>query len=216
LCFLVIAVEVVKFGIQIKKSAADCRSTKLDFHFHFHITNQKVRRRPTSSIRIQIRRTIDMADGEESDGSDEWGMEELVIPTTDAEAQEDEFDEARKEDEDYWKVEPTKAEPAIGASKEEVPTKAVKESEPMIIVDVTKMNSNIHSKYDKNSVNDSAAASALRKKIESEYGTYSKDASLLSDGTVIPCGSTVWREALVRLRDERPGHYFAPIFPPKK
>lgn len=157
-----------------------------------------------------------MADGEDSDGSDEWGMEELVIPTTDLAAQEDEPDEAGKNDEDYWKVEPTKAEPPKSAEKVILPTKSATPSEPMIIVDVTRLDPNIHSKYDKNSVNDSAAASALRKKIESGYGTYSKDAALLSHGTIIPCGSTVWRDALVRLRDERPGHYFAPIFPPKK
>jgi hypothetical protein len=158
-----------------------------------------------------------MADGEESDGSDEWGMEELVIPTTDAVPKVDEPDEvAGKDDEDYWKVEPKKAAPVINVPKESVPIKAAAPSEPMIIVDMTQIDPNIHSKFDKNSVNDSAAASTHRKKIESEYVTYSKNASLLSDGTVIPCGSTVWRDALVRLRDERPGHYFAPIFSPKK
>ena len=87
---------------------------------------------------------------------------------------------------------------------------------PMIIVDMTQIDANIHSKFDKNSVNDSAAASTLRKKIEAAYDTYAKDATKISDGTVIPCGSSVWRGALMQLRDERPGHYFAPIFPPKK
>lgn len=159
-------------------------------------------------------------DGEELDSSDDWGTEELVIPTTTETKTPDDGggDHGNQDDdEDYWKVEPKKADPAGKRSKEvSAPTKLEKPSEPIIIVDLTRLDPNIHSKYDKNSVNDSAAASALRKKIESEYGTYAKDSSLLSDGTVIPCGSTVWRDALVRLRDDRPGHYFAPIFPPKK
>lgn len=158
-----------------------------------------------------------MADGsEDSDGSDEWGMEEVVIPpSADAAKRSKHGDQAdpKGEDEDYWKVEP-KAKEAL-PEKEHVQEES-KPSEPMIIVDMTQMDAKIHSKYDKNSVSDSAAASALRKKIESDYATYSKDGSLLSEGTVIPCGSSVWRDALVRLRDERPGHYFAPIFPPQR
>ena len=88
--------------------------------------------------------------------------------------------------------------------------------EPMIIVDITQIDPNIHSKFDRNSVNDPTGASALRKKIEGDYINYAKNNVLISDGTVIPCGSSVWRGALSRLRDERPGHYFVPIFPPKK
>ena len=86
----------------------------------------------------------------------------------------------------------------------------------MIIVDITQIDINIHSKFDRNSVNDSAAASAMRKKIDSDYEKYSRNSKLVAEGTIIPCGSSVWRDALVRLRDERPGHYFAPIFPSKQ
>ena len=88
------------------------------------------------------------------------------------------------------------------------------EGNPMILIDLTRLDPGIHNKFDKNGVSDSAAASSLRKKIESQYEQYSKDGRLLADGTVIPCSTYVWRGAIQRMRDERPGHYFAPIFPP--
>ena len=154
-----------------------------------------------------------MAD-DDSDGSDEWGMEELVIPAT-KELQHSEGKDANG-DEDFWDKQDTPTIVAAAPSKEKPkPPPAV--STPMIIVDLTQIDANIHSKFDKNSVSDAAAASTLRKSIESDYNKYAKESpELLSDGTVIPCGSTVWRDALVRLREERPGHYFAPIFPPKE
>ena len=65
-------------------------------------------------------------------------------------------------------------------------------------------------------MNDPQAVSQLRKKIEQDYENLAKDATLLAEGQVIPCGSTVWKDALIRLRNERSGHYFAPVFPPKK
>jgi hypothetical protein len=149
-----------------------------------------------------------------SDDSDEWGMEDLVIPSKGTPSDEGNGGDEADTDGDEWAVRRQPAtnqqnefESALGAAQEE--------GNPMIIVDITQIDPNIHSKFDRNSVNDSAAASALRKKIEANYNTYAKDADLLATGTVIPCGSSVWRGALTRLRDERPGHYFAPIFPPK-
>ena len=158
-----------------------------------------------------------MAD-DDSDGSDEWGVEELVIPSPGQAPTTNEDADATApsaDDDDYWKVEP-KPKPIEPSTKSTKTAAAPKPSEPMIIVDMTQLDSSIHSKFDKNAVSDSAAASGLRKRIEARYETYAKDAELLSAGTVLPCGSSVYREALVRLRDERPGHYFAPIFPPKK
>ncbi|CAB9516259.1 expressed unknown protein [Seminavis robusta] len=151
-----------------------------------------------------------MAD--ESDDSDEWGMEELNIPAKKDKAADDEdAGKAQGDNEDDWSTPLQKEE-----TKEQPPVKK-EDDRPMIIVDMTQMTKEkIHSKFDRNSVNDAEAASALRKKLEQDYDSYAKDAALLGDGTVIPCGMSVWRGALTRLRDERPGHYFAPIFPPKK
>jgi len=88
------------------------------------------------------------------------------------------------------------------------------ESEPMMIVDLTKLSLDaIHSRLDRNSVNDPEAASALRKQVQSNSNDYARNPNHLADGTVIPCSTNVWKDALVRLRDERPGHYFVPIFP---
>ena len=157
-----------------------------------------------------------MTDADDSDGSDEWGMQEFDIKEVGAVAashKASEIDTNHEDDDDeYWQMElkDDKEEP----SKKEPIRKLETPSHPMIIVDLTKMNPNIHSKHDRNSVNDSEAASTLRKSIEADYHTFAKDASRIADGTVLPCASSVWRDALVRLRDERPGHYFVPIFPP--
>jgi len=157
--------------------------------------------------------------------SDEWGMEELVIPAKADHTNAATTDENNGDDGDgdgYWTAEKkeqkdsSSQEETTATSKPKPPKPAEEEGYPMIIVDITQMDATIHSKFDRNSVNDATAASALRKKLESNYERYAKDSNLLADGTVLPCGSTVWRDALVRLRDDRPGHYFAPIFPPKK
>jgi hypothetical protein len=154
-----------------------------------------------------------------SDDSDEWGMEELVIPSKGVPSDEgtggNDADTDANDDGDEWAA---RLQPATNQQNEsETALKAAQEEgNPMIIVDITQIDPNIHSKFDRNSVNDSLAASTLRKMIETNYGKYAKDVNLLATGTVIPCGSSVWRGALTRLRDERPGHYFAPIFPPKQ
>ena len=84
--------------------------------------------------------------------------------------------------------------------------------EPMFLLDITQINPLIHSKFDRNSVNDHMAASKIRKQFERDFHTLSKDASLLASGTVIPCSTTVWKQALSKMREERKGHYFVPIF----
>ncbi|KAL3913515.1 MAG: hypothetical protein SGILL_006455 [Bacillariaceae sp.] len=125
-----------------------------------------------------------MAD-DASYGSDEWGMEELVIPPKAEQQQADTNganDETHASEDDDWgvKIAPPAAESAPETKKDADDNDA---GEPMIIVDMTQIDSSIHSKFDKNSVSDSAAASALRKKIEASYDSYAKDATRISDGT---------------------------------
>jgi len=142
-------------------------------------------------------------------------MEELVIPatsTTEVPTTTTKDNLANDNDDDYWKQEPKQQE----EQKSSPIPKHQDPGEPMIIIDITKLDPKIHSKFDRNSVNDADGASAWKRKVEDHYEDYSKNADLLSQGSVIPCGSSVWRSALIKLRDERPGHYFAPIFPPKK
>jgi len=168
-----------------------------------------------------------MAD--DSDDSDEWGKEELDLPTptpqqTEAEDEEDGLANSNDDtkDDDWLTAAappPPPAKPATTKKEKPPSSKSSNDDDdrPMIIVDMTKLTQNkIHSKFDRNSVNDSTAASSLRKNIERDYEGYSNNAQLLQDGIVIPCGVSVWRDALSRLRDERAGHYFAPIFPPSK
>ena len=95
------------------------------------------------------------------------------------------------------------------------------EGEPMIIVDMTTLSEllslpDIHCKFDPNSVNDVIAVKALRQQIETDYDTYSKNMDYISERIIIPCGSSVYRPALIELRQNRQGHYFYPIFPPRK
>jgi len=68
------------------------------------------------------------------------------------------------------------------------------EGEPMIIVDLTLLTKGkIHSKFDRNSVNDPDAAREWRLQIESKYEDYCRNSDLLSNKTVIPASTSVWR-----------------------
>jgi hypothetical protein len=160
-----------------------------------------------------------MSGNHDSSDEDEWGAEELPLPTRNA-GDQDGNDDKEKVDENYWEEQEQEQKilpSALVPPAAEESLEKEEEGEPMILVDMTMLSEGaIHSKFDRNSVNDSVAVSNLRRKIEGDYTAYAKDASLLSEGTVIPCGTTVWKMALIQLREERAGHYFTPIFPPKR
>ena len=85
---------------------------------------------------------------------------------------------------------------------------------PLILVDFTVLSKGaIHNRFDKNSVNDVEAKSALSKKITADYAAYADNADLIAAGTIRACADAVWREALSTLRDEVPGLFWGPIFP---
>ena len=154
-----------------------------------------------------------MADASDDD-SDDWATDELPdLPPPKKELAESSGDAAADDDGDWV----TKLAPA--PAKAAAPNQDATESsgEPMILVDMTLLsNDAIHSKFDPNAVNDPVAVKQLRTTIEQQYDEYHTNAELVANGTVIPCGSSVWRPALERMRRERSGHYFAPIFPPLK
>lgn len=150
----------------------------------------------------------------DSDDSDDWATEELPpLPTARETNTANISEQQHDDDESYWKVQPK---PKIEEPPPS-PEQPKDEGHPMLLVDMTELSKvTIHSKFDPNAVNDPVAVKSLRVTIEKDYQKYASDTALVANCTVIPCGSTVWRQALIQLRQEKPGHYFCPIFPPKK
>ncbi len=140
-----------------------------------------------------------MSVDQDSSDEDEWGLEELPLRTLSGNtAGLDGNDDNERVDDSYWEQEAQEKKPQMNSSLPE--SSLIKESvekeeeggEPMIIIDMTALSEGaIHSKFDRNSVNDSAAASKLRRSIEEDYTAYAKNGSLVVEGTVIPCGTTV-------------------------
>uniref|UniRef100_A0A7S4HN14 Uncharacterized protein n=1 Tax=Odontella aurita TaxID=265563 RepID=A0A7S4HN14_9STRA len=166
---------------------------------------------------------------EESSSDSEWAVDDIPLPQSKritascASVNDEDWEpsEAGNENshygDEFWDKADVESSSFDDKKVESKQSTASDGGEPMIIVDMTNLShEQLHSRFDKNSVNDSAAASELRKAVEGKYEEYAKNADLLAQGTIIPCGTTVWRMALVKLREDRPGHYFSPIFPPKK
>ena len=83
----------------------------------------------------------------------------------------------------------------------------------LFIMNVTKFTDGaVHNKHDKNSNNNPEEVSRLRKEIEANWEGYEKNVDYVSSGIVIPCGGSVWKEALMQLRDDHPGEFFLPVF----
>ena len=95
------------------------------------------------------------------------------------------------------------------------PATVVVDDKPLILVNFTKLSKGrIHNKFDPNACNDPEAKSALAKRIVEDYERYASDAELIASGDVRASGTSCWRAALAELRKERPGQFFAPVFPP--
>ena len=92
---------------------------------------------------------------------------------------------------------------------------SVVDDKPLILVNFTALSGGkIHNKFDPNACNDPEAKSALAKQIIADYDRYASDAELIASGDVRASGTSCWRAALAELRKERPGQFFAPVFPP--
>ena len=154
-----------------------------------------------------------------SDSEDDWdkSSDDLDIPAALAPSSAQPADPAPAPsaapsalDDDWGESLPTPA--PIAAPPPQNPSS----DKPMIIVDVS-MHTNhaIHNRNDRNSNNDPVAVSKLRAEFEASYESISTSSDLLASSIVIPCSSGVFPAALQRLRDEKPGHFFLPIFPPK-
>ena len=129
--------------------------------------------------------------GDDSD-SDEWGTEELVIPCRTTNVPETNNKSNYDYEDDDWEIKlEKKKKPIIKSEKDNISSQGGHAGELMVIVDITKLDGNIHSKFDRNSVNDAAAASTMRKRIEDDFSTYAKDSSLLANGAVENVSSLV-------------------------
>ena len=133
------------------------------------------------------------------------------------------------DDEDAWEVNELPADTAAPAPPTDdgaewtsavaapapAPAPVVVDDKPLILVNFTKLsNGAIHNRFDPNACNDPEAKSALAKQISADYERYAKDAALIASGDVRASGTSCWRAALAELRKERPGQFFAPVFPP--
>jgi hypothetical protein len=86
---------------------------------------------------------------------------------------------------------------------------------PMIIINVTLLHPHIHNKSDRNSNNNPTFVSSFKATVESNYHDWSNNSDYIASGVVIPCADNVFSGALTRLRDDKPGNYFLPVFPMK-
>ena len=87
---------------------------------------------------------------------------------------------------------------------------------PLLLIDFTVLSGGaLHNKHDPAACNDPEKKRALTKACTAEFARYRDDTALISAGVVRPCGASVWRAALAELRADNPGHFWAPIFPPR-
>jgi hypothetical protein len=110
----------------------------------------------------------------------------------------------------------TPAEPTNMATTKTKTTAAEDDRPPLLLIDLTVLSKGrLHNKHDPSSCNDSDEKRKWTKLCTKHFQKYRDDITLIQAGTVRSCGQTVWRDALAQLRAEYPGHFWAPIFPPK-
>jgi uncharacterized membrane protein YqiK len=90
--------------------------------------------------------------------------------------------------------------------------KSERDALPVLLVDLTAIDPGVHNRADKHAVNDPSAASAMRRRIESEYAAFAAEHS--SDGVAVATTRGAHLAKLRSLRDETPGHYWVACFPP--
>jgi hypothetical protein len=119
-------------------------------------------------------------------------------------------------------VAPDKEEDWLSDQKKDIPPTAPaakaaaaddSNAKPMILVDFSVLSAGaVHNKHDKNGVNDIDLKKKFTEQVTREMKDEAKLAEMVAAGVCYACGPSVWREALVTLRDQHPGHYFGPIF----
>ena len=89
--------------------------------------------------------------------------------------------------------------------------KSERDALPVLLVDLTAIDPGVHNRADKHAVNDPSAASAMRRRIESEYAAFAAEHA--SDGVAVATTRGAHLAKLRSLRDETPGHYWVACFP---
>jgi hypothetical protein len=88
---------------------------------------------------------------------------------------------------------------------------------PLLLIDFTRLSSGaVHNKFDINGVNDPDKKKEMTTMCTTNFVFYRDNVEMIENGIVRSCGQSVWRDALAELRRENPGHFWAPIFPPKE
>lgn len=86
---------------------------------------------------------------------------------------------------------------------------------PVLLVDLTDLTGGeLHNRFDKFACNDPEAKARWSKKIATDFEGYLHNEELISRGVVHVTTNRGWKDLLSRLRDEKLGHFFCPVFSP--
>ena len=164
---------------------------------------------------------------DEDDDSDEWGKEEVIVPQESSSSSDDapfahfavceetslQHSAADHPDDDWLVPTSTRTPPCHKAPKHKSnhPNDHNVDDDddddrPILLVNLTRLDATLDP-------HDTDAVSAWRKRITTNHAEYAKNATWLADRTVIPCGKSVWRDALMKVRREGPSNVWSPIFP---